>query len=454
MHATIVTDLGFGDAGKGTIVDFLARKATRPAIIRFNGGAQAAHNVLTPEGAHHTFAQFGSGTFVPGARTHLSRFVCIDVPALMREAEHLASLGVVGALARLSVDGDARVVTPFHKAANRIREVLRGDGKHGSCGMGVGETMADDVAFPHRTVRARDLRSPELLCTKLAFFQELKASEFRASRALLAETGFLHDELALLFSADAPERVAHALWQQAMRFSIVGGGYLRTLAREHELIFEGAQGILLDEWHGFHPYTTWSTTTTHNARTLLAEAGYVGSIRSIGVTRAYATRHGPGPFPTEHAPLATILPEPFNGPGRWQGSFRTGWLDTVLLRYAVAVSGGVSELALTHLDRVRTLPLTVATSYALSGEPRAHERVAREQGSIVRSLGPKAMLTDLSYQEALTRLLYTAVPRYEHTTSQLLPSLLFRELGIPVRIESHGPTALDKRDIFLVAAAA
>ncbi|MGC5031423.1 adenylosuccinate synthetase, partial [Micromonospora sp. DT229] len=135
---TIVVDLGYGDAGKGTVVDWLC--ATRPVqmVVRFNGGAQAAHNVVLPDGRHHTFAQFGAGTFHPGVWTHLSRHVVVDPLALAAEADHLAELGVPDALDRLTVDGEALLATPYHRAANRARELSRGADRHGSCGLGVG----------------------------------------------------------------------------------------------------------------------------------------------------------------------------------------------------------------------------------------------------------------------------------------------------------------------------
>ena len=112
-----MADLGYGDAGKGTVVDWLCSPAARVAgapgrraphaVVRFNGGAQAAHNVVTADGRHHTFAQFGSGMFTPGVRTHLSRFVLVDPLALAAEAAHLASVGVAGPWDRLTVDRDA-----------------------------------------------------------------------------------------------------------------------------------------------------------------------------------------------------------------------------------------------------------------------------------------------------------------------------------------------------------
>src|SRR5262245_62300875 len=118
-RVSLVAGLGYGDEGKGSIVDFLARQprpGTRAGlVVRFNGGAQAAHNVVTEDGRHHTFAQFGSGTFTPGVRTHLSQHVLVDPLALVTEAEHLASLGVPDALDRLTVDREALVTTPYHR---------------------------------------------------------------------------------------------------------------------------------------------------------------------------------------------------------------------------------------------------------------------------------------------------------------------------------------------------
>ena len=160
MHASIVTDLGFGDAGKGTVVDYLARQAMGAVIVRFNGGAQAAHNVHTADGKHHTFSQFGSGMLVPGTRTFLSHHVLFDPFALQNEAAALAKIVSGDPLTRVMVDGGALTVTPFQKAANRVRESLRGQGRHGSVGMGIGETMADMLTFPELAVYAHDLRDP------------------------------------------------------------------------------------------------------------------------------------------------------------------------------------------------------------------------------------------------------------------------------------------------------
>ncbi|MDF1667204.1 MAG: adenylosuccinate synthetase, partial [Planctomycetota bacterium] len=246
--AIIVVGLGFGDEGKGSIVDFLCREQViAPVVVRFNGGSQAAHNVITPDGRHHTFAQFGSGMFVPNTLTHLSSFSLVDLFALDREAHALAKLGVGDPYARLSIDERAKIITPFQKAANRLREALRKD-RHGSCGMGIGETMADSLANPPLLVQASDLLNCDLLTEKLEAIQRSKFSEFQSRFKELnaSDQLALRDEITMLHDKGAPRLFAEAMCALAGSLTIAGAKYLRTLAEDHPLIFEGAQGVLLD----------------------------------------------------------------------------------------------------------------------------------------------------------------------------------------------------------------
>ncbi|WP_431963998.1 adenylosuccinate synthetase [Actinacidiphila sp. bgisy160] len=413
MH-TIVVDLGYGDAGKGTVVDRLCASGPVRAVVRFNGGAQAAHNVVTTDGRHHTFAQFGSGT-LQGVPTHLSRFMLVDPLALAAEADHLTTLGVTAPYAFLSVDRAARLTTPYHAAANRLREQARGAARHGSCGMGIGETAAYALAHPEEAPTAGDCASRPRLLRKLRLLRDRLADEF--GRRL---------------PAPPPEDCADALTAFARAVTLTGDGHLARVLREGAVVLEGAQGVLLDEWHGFHPYTTWSTTTFANAETLLAEAGR--QARRLGVVRTYTTRHGPGPHVTEDRELAPLLPEPHNDHGPWQGAFRTGHFDAVAHRYAVEACGGVDALAVTHLDAPRRCPqLRLVRAYD-TGETRL----------------PTAPPGDLGRQAALTERLLTARPaRWDvpgpdpGAWSQAIGDAL----GAPVVLESHGPTAADKREV-------
>jgi len=432
-HATIVADLGFGDAGKGTTVDFLARQGRVSAVVRFNGGAQAAHNVITPDGRHHTFSQFGSGTFVPGVRTHLSRFMLVDLYALRDEAAALSQLGCHDPLSRLSIDEDALLVSPYHRCANMVREALRSR-HHGTCGMGIGETMAHSLAFPDQVVRAGDIRNPDRFREKHERIREHFCEEFKPSLEMLDRTTRGHYASAL-----CDTNFASAWTQDMLQFGgalqIRSGDYLRQLAREGNLLFEGAQGTLLDEWYGFHPHTTWSTTTFDNALALLREIGYEGDVKKLGVLRAYQTRHGAGPFVTEDAELTRRLPEAHNGDKGWQRQFRVGWFDAVMARYALEVCGGADGLVLTHLDCLAKLPQwKLCTAY----------RVGEDKLS---SILKKQTLTDLSHQEALTRLLGSVSPIYERAEAEpdKYIQTIEQALNTPVTIASFGPTALDKR---------
>src|ERR1700683_2709429 len=167
----IVCGLGFGDEGKGSVTDYLCSQDSADpahAVVRFNGGAQAAHNVVTADGRQHTFAQFGAATFPPGVRTYLSRFALVDPLALAGEAAHLASVGVTDALDLVTVDVDALLTTPDHQAANRARELARGGGRHGSCGMGIGETASYALVHPAEAPRAGDCLAPPVVARKLA----------------------------------------------------------------------------------------------------------------------------------------------------------------------------------------------------------------------------------------------------------------------------------------------
>ncbi|TDQ46345.1 adenylosuccinate synthetase [Actinorugispora endophytica] len=409
---TIVVDLGFGDAGKGTVVDWLCALGGHRAVVRFNGGAQAAHNVVAPDGRHHTFAQFSSGTLTPGVATHLSRFMLVDPLALAAEADHLAAIGVPDALDRLTVDADALVTTPYHQAANRARESARGAGRHGSCGMGVGETAAYALANPGWAPRAADCADPVRLRRLLGRLRE----------ALEAELGPLEAppvaDCAAVFGAFA-ERVR----------IVDGAARLRHLLGAGPVVFEGAQGVLLDEWHGLHPYTTWSTTTAANARALLAGAGADGA--TLGVVRTYTPRHGPGPLPTEDPALLAALGEAHNTTGRWQGAFRTGHFDAVLHRYAVAATGGVDAVAVTHTD---------APHRARLGMCRAYDT---DQGRCAEL--PGAVVGDLAAQERLTRRLEEVRPRVEAVDPGAWCEAVAAELGAPCVLSSSGPARDDKR---------
>jgi adenylosuccinate synthase len=298
--------------------------------------------------------------------------------------------------------------------------------------MGIGETMADYIAHGERVLFAGDLRRPDVLRRKLTFLRNVNLA--KTCELSLPDAEITTREREPLISDDWIAWLIDGYDAFARQVRIVPGQYLHTILGEPgTVVFEGAQGVLLDEWYGFHPHTTWSTTTLENADRLLGEAGYTGAVTRIGITRGYATRHGAGPLVTEDARLTRALPDARNGASDWQQGFRVGWLDLVLLRYALEVTGGVDALAVTCLDRLADLPeLYVCRRY-------------RHRTFLVDRIARSPALCSLAYQERLTHDLAACRPVLESVAdAEALTALLAAELGVPVELESRGPTAEDK----------
>lgn len=349
MRVYIVAGLAYGDEGKGTMVDYLCRYHGASLVVRYNGGPQAAHNVVLPDGRHHTFAQFGSGTFIPEVETYISEHMLIEPFAMLNEAEVLASKGVTDALNRVIVNPKSTIITPWHWMANRIRELNRGDQRHGSCGMGVGEARRDRLGgiffevFDLLRSGGRDI---------LEVIKRCHLSEC----ANLVNSDKARD-LYKMMEAEDPNK----LWrfyqvEWLPRVEIASYDIVNSFHKT--VVFEGAQGVLLDETHGFGEYTTWTDCTFNNAYEILNHygAGKSVDVTRIGVVRSYYTRHGPGPFVTEKEPAGLngiSDPTDINNPSNeWQGELRVGYFDIPALRYALRVIGGVDYLAITHLDLV------------------------------------------------------------------------------------------------------
>lgn len=412
--AYIVTDLGYGDCGKGTVTDALARRLPSPPIVvRHNGGPQAAHNVVTAYDLHHTFSQFGSATFLPGAITYLSRFCLINPLNIMREAQVLHDGGVQDALQRLCIDKNAVVITPYHKALNRVQELARGAKRHGSCGQGIGTTMASSQRWPLMALQLNDLYAPKVTRDKLEFWRDVTKAEAKYLKVDTVESKIFEDD-------DLIPHLVQFYYDFAVRVSPIHGGlgFFMKAYPDTDFIFEGAQGVLLDEWYGFHPYTTWSTTTTKNARAIMDDYKAELEVTSIGVIRAYQTRHGPGPFVTEGAINA---PEPDNGMGVWQGKFRKGWLDAVATRYALEVAGGIDTLAITHLDTV---------------DPIESLRVCMSYDTVERLIPSPER--DLTYQGRLRTICERSVPQYQSVRKTDRALSIANILGLPLLMEGWG----------------
>jgi len=435
----ILVGLGYGDEGKGSQVDALTRETGARWNVRFNGGPQAAHHVVTPEGTLHCFSQVGSGSFVPGVRTWLSHFMQVDPLALERELETLEGKGIGDIASRVGIDPGCPIVTPWHAWLNRMRETVRGAAAHGTCGRGAGELLAD-LLHNGEVLRAADLTS-RTLPAKLARIRDAKLSQMEA---LCME----NPNLAALFREASTLEVADFLaerYRTVIRRGVTVEGMERLAAAlrtgEHA-IFEGAQGALLDMEQGFFPHVTPSRTTAANARLLLAEMEAPEPAFSLGVMRSYLTRHGAGPLVTEDPKL--LLPEPHNPDEGWQGAMRRGWFDSVAIRYAISINEGVDRLALTCVDQIEGIGnIRLCDAYLAQDEGG---EFARWDGESVTELKPLPPEGGTYAAERRTRWLSSCLPSYQDARSaEPLPERIGDLLGQPVDRVSSGPSAFDQR---------
>lgn len=454
-QAHLVVDLSNGDAGKGTIVDALVRKHCAHTVFRFNGGAQAAHRVVTDDGRSHVFQQFGAGTFVPGVRTILSEFMLVQPWIFASEEALLQHVGVTDAFQRLFIHERAPIITPFHRAANQMRERSRGDSRHGSCGIGVGETAKDATECVEDLIlRMGDICDRELFTAKMHRIRKYKYDQMRLLIAAQRRDPDAEANILALEDLSEVDYWTDKLFASIDQFHIIDDTFVESILNdEGDVVFEGAQGVLIDEWRGFHPYTTWSTCTFQNALKLLST--YDGVIRRIGVVRAYATRHGPGPFVTEDKSLTERLPDTCNKMDPWQRGFRVGTFDCVATNYAIRACGGIDALAITCLDRLQDEHVwNICTHYELAKEDQ--DALLFEEDSASPGLVSEICLgsfQDLVHQERLTRALerakpvlrITATPGSFETSVEHHVQRIERELDVPVSILSFGPAAQDKK---------
>lgn len=348
---TIVTGLQWGDEGKGKIVDYLTE--TAGVVIRGQGGNNAGHTVIA-EGKKYVLNLLPSGILWDDKLNVIGNGVVLDPIGLVQEIARVEEQGVAITPGKLLISDRAHVVFPFHKELDAAREAALGDQKIGTTKRGIGPTYADKVN--RCGLRMADLFDKKFTSTRIAA-RVAEANEVLAGFGLMTfEVGAVLDEIYTAFERLRPHvtntiSALHEAWKAGKT-----------------LLFEGAQGTLLDIDFGTYPFVTSSNTTAGGSCT---GSGLppIAVQRIIGVCKAYTTRVGSGPFPTGDEELSQYL----HGLGREFGAVTgrprgCGWLDTVLLRFACMVNG-VTGLAITNVDGLDSSEtLKICTHYEIDGE--------------------------------------------------------------------------------------
>lgn len=327
MRAQAVIGASYGDEGKGLTVDYLCSRGDVGVVVRFNGGAQAGHTVVTPAGERHVFRQLGSGTFcdVP---TYLSQYVSVNPIALLMEMKQLASH--LQYEPEVFASPECLVTTFADMLINRRIEDARAGARHGSCGMGICETI-DRSKIDELKITMADLYNGASLESKL---EEIcgKYAKFRTG-AVIDEPKML--EAFLKACKHLPEVVSPA-----------------GIGQCHNPVFEGAQGLLLDKNNKENfPHVTRSNTGLKNVLALCGQAG-ITEINAYYVTRTYLTRHGAGPLPDENVNME--FQDETNHENQYQGSLRFAPLDYSALRDRIFkdCAGETPRLVVTHRDQL------------------------------------------------------------------------------------------------------
>ncbi len=341
----IVVGLGYGDEGKGLITDYLCSLDKDALVIRHNGGQQAGHCVVMPDGREHIFSNFGSGTFrsIP---TFWSKY-CTFSPTYFIEEFSLLNFDSI-----FYIDYDCPVTTHYEILYNRTFEESLGTKRHGSCGLGFGATI--DREIENFMFRFKDLLNPKIVQDKLKHLKEFYRLKINI------ETSYDFDKFNHIeednFFIDSIERLKKLITSKVV-VPIDENKILSEGKSWSTIIFEGAQGILLDYNFGKRPNITKSNCTSQNAFEMLKRNNITSPVEIFYVTRCYQTRHGAGYFRDENSNITLINNHTeTNVRNRYQGDFKRNYLDINWLNYALECDRSFSgeskkNLIITCLDQ-------------------------------------------------------------------------------------------------------
>ncbi len=349
-QTSIIIGLGFGDEGKGLTTAYLASKQHNPLVIRFSGGQQAGHTVVSGD-IRHVFSNFGSGT-LHGVPTYWSKYCTWYPTGLMNEYKSLKKSGYIP---KIYIDNLSMITTPYDIAFNRTRESIL---KHGSCGLGFAATIERSEKKIY-SLYAQDLLLPEMhikgKLRNIATYYTKKVSDLSKEKDSKA-IEYYEKHLKEVHVSEFVKQ----LYKSKQLITLTDENILHSF---DSLIFEGSQGVLLDMDYGFFPHVTRSNTVSKNAIEIITKL-QLPDPEMYYISRAYQSRHGNGPMTNQHLPLKLQNNEnETNVTNPWQGKLRSAPLDLNLLEYALTCDknyvGNVKKhLVMTCLDQIVNLTAT------------------------------------------------------------------------------------------------
>ncbi len=356
MANVVVVGSQWGDEGKGKIVDWLSERAD--VVVRFQGGHNAGHTLVI-DGVTYKLNMLPSGVVRGGKMSIIGNGVVLDPWALLTEIDKIREQGIDISPANLRIADNAPLILPLHGNLDRAREEALGKAKIGTTGRGIGPAYEDKVA--RRAIRVGDLADPEVLSDKIDKMLFHHNALLRGLGMEEVDQGDLIDQLQELAPRILP--FSGAVWKELDEARKSG----------KRILYEGAQGTMLDIDHGTYPFVTSSNVVAGQAAAGSGQGpGAIDYV--LGITKAYTTRVGSGPFPTE---LEDEVGQGLGERGHEFGTVtgrprRCGWFDAVLVRQAVKVNG-ISGIALTKVDVLDGMDeLKVCTGYRIDGENHDH----------------------------------------------------------------------------------
>jgi len=473
----------FGDEGKGTFIDYLAHEKNTDGIIRYNGGSQSSHTVITPDGKLHKFSQLGSGMFLEKCHTYITENMVVNLDNLMVEIEFFSEatgIEIPEIIRRIHIHENCYIVTPYHKLLNKLRELSQGSKRRGSVGTGVSEVtylLSEKKHFSYEYtlgVQVKDIYQPNdnyEMIEKLKavqtyvqqFYEEHQSDIWKnmpegMKKIMGKEIEYLLTPKAFLQIAyDYIIRLKYATKDRNLKQCIYQAYELSFRKKCNCAVWEGSQGLLIDGVYGIKPNTTLLDTTNHFA---LSIAYRNDKITNVGIAKAFNSRHGLGVFPTETTEVSSNISDKNQDESFWNGKIRFGWFDAVLLRYAQKINQ-VGELYVSCLDQLSYFEIIkICNAYLYDGV--VDEAFIQTFDYEITEEGKIRVIDIKENGKGLSKYLERCIPQYVElpgwkqditkvTDGKELPQkckeyieLIEKLTNIPITVISVGPTRENK----------